>query len=186
MTVKRVLFPFFSLFLLYRSVELLRVLFQMDADRMGTGEMLFTAMIINLFITGVFAFVGFVFPTYRLLPASYYTISQPKTLALVVRIMGLKYFRTLLMLAYWGKAKNRKRYFNGTRQGIANLIEQSKRSEFGHLASFVSIMMVSVLLLWKGYDLLIAVTNLINIVGNFYPILLQRQHRMRIQRIVNE
>lgn len=60
---------------------------------------------------------------------------------------------------------------------------QTKQSEFGHLGAFVVIVILSVILLVHGYIFLVVMVTLINILGNVYPVILQRFHRMRIEKI---
>ena len=90
----------------------------------------------------------------------------------------------LIMLVFWGTKKNRKKYFNGTKSGLKNFIFQTKQSEFGHFAALISIALVSIILLPYGYNSLIIVMTLINIIGNLFPILLQRLHRVRIEKVI--
>ena len=178
---KKILLPLLSIFLAYRSVELVRVILSVQGLSLPVTFVLSFGL--NLFITGVFAFVGFAHPTSRLLPDAYYRITRPTTLKKVYRMLGLKHFRVLLLLAYWGKAKNRKRYFNGTRSGIRDLDFQTRQSEFGHVGAFVVLALVAILLLYKGLWPAFGMTMAINIIGNLYPALLQRVHRVQIQRM---
>jgi len=60
---------------------------------------------------------------------------------------------------------------------------QTKQAEFGHLAAFVSILLVSIVLLYYKYVMIFIMSNIINILANLYPILLQRSHRIQIQRL---
>ncbi|WP_394330522.1 hypothetical protein [Psychroflexus sediminis] len=41
------------------------------------------------------------------------------------------------MFVFWGKKKNKQKYFDGTKSGLENLDYQTKQSEFGHLAALV-------------------------------------------------
>jgi hypothetical protein len=87
------------------------------------------------------------------------------------------------MLLFWGKKENRKKYFDGTRKGLRNFVYQTHQSEFGHLMAFVAISIISILPFYKGYWSLFFWTIGINIIGNFYPIILQRHHRIRLARL---
>lgn len=156
--------------------------------RAGPGELRFPesfliALFLNLCITGVFAFPGFIFPTSSLLGEWYYAIRWPRTLVRVYTLLGIPYFRSLLMVLYWGKRRNRERYFDGTRAGIDNLIFQSKQSEFGHLMSFFVILAASVKLSLHAQLAVAAWASVINVIGNAYPIILQRHHRFRVSRL---
>ncbi len=173
----------FSLFLCYRSIELIRGLVSSDPNEYGNKEVLIISFLLSLFITGIFAFIGFAYPSSRILSDSYYEIKRPKALKSISKVLGIKYFRLLLLFAFWGRKTNRKKYFNGTKKGLKNFVFQTKQSEFGHLGAFVIIIILSIILLIHGYFFLVVVTTLINILGNAYPVILQRSHRMRIEKI---
>jgi hypothetical protein len=136
-----------------------------------------------MFITGIFAFAGFGFPTQKLLPVSYYKVHKPNTLKKVYNVFGVNTFRILLLSTLWKNKKQRKGYFNGKRNGISGLEEQSMKSEFGHLIPFFLINLVGVYLFVIGISKLGIFCLLINFIGNFYPLILQRHHGMRIQII---
>ena len=95
-------------------------------------------------------------------------------------------FRKVIMIFFWGIKKNRMKYFNGTKGGLQNLIYESKQSEFGHLGSLLVILPVSILFLIKGYLFYAIITSIFNVIGNLYPIILQRYHRIRVEKILNK
>jgi len=135
----------------------------------------------NLFVAGIFAFSGFAFPTQKILPISYYIIYHPKKLKRLYKLLRVNLFRQFILATLWKSQKQRKKYFNGTENGISNLTEQSMKSEFGHLIPFIIISFVSSYLILIDLVKLSVFTLLINLIGNLYPIILQRHHRMRIQ-----
>lgn len=173
----------FSIFLIYRTYDLVQSLIKSNPADYNFGEIGIIAFLLALFITGIFAFLGFAYPTNILLPARYYDIKSPILLDRMYSIFGIKYFKFALLFFFWGSKKNRKKYFNGTKAGIRNFIYQTKQSEFGHLISFVIILLITLLLLFYGYTLLFVLTNVINVIGNLYPIILQRKHRSRISKL---
>ena len=181
--IKKILFPLFSLFLIYRSIELVRKLIASKPNDYSNPDVLTISSLLTLFITGIFAFPGFAYATSRILPDSYYKIKKPKVLNWIYKILGVKYFTALLLIAFWGRKKNRKKYFDGTRKGLQNFIYQTKQSEFGHMSAFLVILVISIFLLGHGYFYLSIIVSLINIIGNLYPIILQRFHRMRIEKL---
>lgn len=181
--MKKILFPLFSIFLSYMTVGLLRTLTNTEPNVYSAISILIIAFLLTLYITGIFAFTGFAFPTHRVLPKSYYEIKNDNILINLNNMLGVKYFKYLLLLFFWGRKKNRKNYFNGTKNGLQNFIFQTKQSEFGHFGAFVIITITSIFLLAYGYLFLVIVMTLINIIGNGYPIILQRMHRLRIEKI---
>ena len=140
---------------------------------------------VTAFITGVFAFLGFVFSTHRLIGLKYYKIRNSNLLVKGYNLLGVALFRRALLFFFWGIKKNRVNYFNGTKGGLNNFIYESKQSEFGHLTAFILIFPVSILFLIKGFLLYAIVTSTFNIIGNLYPLILQRYHRIRIEKILN-
>jgi len=135
-------------------------------------------------ITGIFAFTGFVFPTHKLFGTRVYKIYNPQLLTFIYKLLGVSLFRKGLLFFFWGAKKNRTKYFNGTKGGMENFIYQSKQSEFGHLGSLLVILPISILFLYRGFVLYALITTVFNIIGNLYPIILQRYHRIRIERIL--
>lgn len=177
--LKKILLSIATLFLIWQSYKLLINLHTLNSTSWWT--IVFIAFIINLFITGIFAFSGFAFPTQKLMPKSYYQIHNSKRLKKSYKWLRVDVFRNALLATFWKSKKQREKYFNGKRNGISNLILQSKKSEFGHLLPFVIIIIISIYLIIIGLIKLGISTLLINFIGNFYPILLQRHHRMRIE-----
>jgi hypothetical protein len=183
--LKKVVFPIFSVFLGYQSYKLVQIILDIGPDGISLMALFLLAFLLNLFITGVFAFVGFAYPTSRLLPDAYYQPRNPERLKHVCDLLGVKYFKTLLLLAFWGKDGNRKKYFNGTKSGIANFDYQTRQSEFGHLGGLVVVLVVSIVILLEGHYMFFVFANFINVLANLYPILLQRMHRSQIGRIIS-
>lgn len=137
------------------------------------------AWIINLFVTGVFALPTFAFSVQKLLPGSYYKIRNPRKLKTFFKKINGELFRKFLLATLWKSQKQRAKHFDGTVKGIENLETQSKKAEFGHLIPFILLVFIAIYLVFVGQWKLAIPTLLINIIGNFYPIILQRHHRMR-------
>ncbi|SFU08351.1 hypothetical protein SAMN04489724_3801 [Algoriphagus locisalis] len=177
---KKILLTLASAFLMFRFYELMLTWSTLPSQSLSIQFIL--AFLANLFILGAFALAGFAWPTYRLLPEKYYRISQPKELLSFSKNIGVPIFQRFLLFTFWRKKAMQTSYFNGTKSGIKAFITESKRSEFGHLIPFI---IVSVLFIWslmlKEYWTAIFLQTL-NVIGNFYPILLQRSHRARTQR----
>lgn len=95
--------------LCYRSVELMRGLISSDPNEFSNSEVFIISFLLSLFITGVFAFIGFVYPSNRILSDNYYKIKSPKVLNFLCKILGIKYFRLFLIFAFWGRRTNRKK-----------------------------------------------------------------------------
>ena len=182
--LKKILFPIFSLLLVWQTVEILKQVMASAPNDFSTRETLLVAFLLALYSTGIFAFTGFAYPTGNSLPAAYYKIKNPKRLKKVYQLLGVRYFRVLLLVFFWGHKKNARKYFDGTRNGLQNFIYQAKQSEFGHMAAFVLIVVFTLLLFVTGYVVLAGMLMLYNVLGNLYPVILQRYHRSRIIRLI--
>ena len=181
--VKKILFPFISVFLAYRSYELLKTIWMVEPAELSFWIKLLLSFLLSLFITGIFAFIGFAYRTNQLLPENYYRIKNKELIIKSSNFLKLEYFRKFLMVLFWGKKKNRKKYFDGTKSGLENLDYQTRQSEFGHLSALVIIQLSVVMIFIKGHYLIALLTTIINFISNFYPVLLQRKHRIQIERI---
>jgi len=179
--IKKILLILAAIFLTYQSYILVTRIHNFQAE--SWIALFFIAWIINLFITGIFAFSGFALPTQKLLPESFYTVRNPSALKKIYQSLNVDFFRTFLLATVWRNKEMRKGYFNGKKTGISNLITQSKKSEFGHFLPFVIINGVAIYFFMIGHYTLAIFTLAFNFIGNFYPVLLQRHHRMRIQRL---
>lgn len=179
--LKKILLLTASLFLLWYTPHMLK---DMHSVRFDSWTMvLFFAWIINMMVTGVFAFAGFALPTQKLLPESYYTIHYPDLLKKVYNFLGVAHFRKFLLATFWKSKSQQKKYFDGKRSGMTNLDVQSQKSEFGHLLPFLILSGISIYMIIRINVSLGISTMVLNIIGNLYPIILQRHHRMRIQAI---
>jgi hypothetical protein len=178
---KQVAFTCFSLFLMWQSYGIVEGLFAIQPRHWAVT--LFVAWAVNMMVTGVFAFAGFAFPTERLLPDRYYRIARPQRLQRIYRMLRVEWFWHALLTTLWRNADRRGHYFDGSPNGIAHLDMQSRKSEFGHLVPLLILTAISIGFLLDGSVRLGLMTQGFNLVGNLYPVLLQRHHRMRIQRI---
>ena len=180
---KTILFCLFSVFLMYQSYQITDQVLHAKSG-FSPKESIFVAFLLNLYLTGIFAFPGFVLPTNKLFPQTYYTIKNGAVLNKTYHMLRVDLFQKFLLVFFWGHKKNRKKFFNGTKSGLENFIYQTKQSEFGHLNAFLLILIISLLILFKGYWQIVIVATLLNVFFNFYPVVLQRYHRMRIARII--
>lgn len=178
---KKILLSLASAFLMWQSFGLLSHIHEMEVQSWLLAFLI--AFIINLYLTGIFAFLGFAFPTQKLLPQAYYTIHKPNTLKTIYEVLKVNLFRQFLLATFWKGKNQRATYFNGTRRGLLNLVEQSMKSEFGHLIPFLIITVIGVYFLIIKLVFLGLFTIFINLIGNMYPIILQRHHRMRIYNL---
>jgi len=172
-------------FLAYNTYKLTITFFELAPEKFSPLAMGVSAIAFTFLITGVLAFLGFVYPTNRILPKKYYQIESPKRLHKWYTWLGVGYFRWFLLKTFYRKKENKK-YFNGTKSGILRFDYNTKQSEFGHLMAFILVLALSLVLLFKGHTYVFMYMQPLNIILNFYPILLQRKHRIPIQRLLKK
>ena len=181
MITKKILLSIATLFLIWQSYEWLSNIHRLETD--SWALLLFIAWVINMFITGIFAFSGFAFPTQKLMPSDYYQIRDPSQLKKIYQTLKVESFRKFLLATFWKNQKQRNRYFDGKKGGMEHLVTETQKAEFGHLIPFVIITLISFYLIVTGMIMLGSFTFAFNWIGNFYPIILQRHHRMRVENI---
>lgn len=181
--IKKILLTIASIFLVLQSYSLITTIPNIEIESIPIQ--FFIAWILNVFITGVFAFLGFAYPTQRLLSNAYYQIHNSKRLKSVYKFLRIDLFRRFLLATFWKSKDMRKKFFDGKKSGLENLIRQSKKSEFGHLLPLIILTGLSIYFLTIKMFLLSFFIMLWNVLGNLLPIILQRHHRMRIQ-IINK
>jgi hypothetical protein len=177
--VQKLLLVSFSAFLIWQSIQLVRNIAQ-GTHPTTLGDILTQAILLNLFITGIFL-VGYALPLHRLLPDSYYRSVGSKAFSSACSILKMELFRKMLRLTFWSPRNNRKHFFNGRRSGLAQFEMNTRISESSHVLALAIIATVSFYFAFVANINLAVIATLINVVFNFYPAMLQRYHRSRLQ-----
>lgn len=180
--LRQTLLSLAAAFLLWQSISML--MFAHELHLSSFGLMLFLAWLFNMYITGIFAFMVFAFPAERLLPESYYRIRDAENLKILYQSLQVGVFKKFLLLTFWRSKRQKQKYFSGGREGLAGLDIQARKSEFGHVIPFVLLTVISLYFMLLGFIAFGLLTMAINIIGNGYPVILQRHHRMRLARLL--
>ena len=182
-SIKAIILLLLALILLYMSYSLVYQMLRQE-QVFSFKEALSLAALTNLYFTGVIALIGFALPSSKLLPKKYYRINNPKSLIGVYQTLGIKWFKYFLLITFWRAKKKQKQFFNGRKDGLKNFIFQSEQAEFGHIISFLFIEIFALVMLVRSNFEFALYCSVINVFFNFYPVVLQRYHRIRIQRIL--
>lgn len=156
---KKIFFPIFAAFLAFRSYEMLKTLWFVEPSDFVLLNKILLSVLLNLFITGIFAFIGFAYNTNRILGDNYYQIKNPKLISKLYKHLKVEYFKMFVLLLFWGKKKNRQKYFDGTRLGLEKFDYRTRQSEFGHLASLIVIQCAVLFLLIKEHYAIAILTS---------------------------
>jgi hypothetical protein len=172
----------FSFFLIWQTIMLLNKLSINQSAEFPYR--LLDALFLNLFVTGVFTIV-YSFPIYKLLPDGFYNINNPKLFKSFCNIIHIELYRKLLLLTLWRKKQNKEYYFNGARSGFKGFEINLMKAEFGHFFGFTITVLLTFYIGIQGNLLTATIAFLINIIFNFYPFILQRNHQLRLNRLIN-
>jgi hypothetical protein len=108
--LKKILHIVFSSFLVWQTFMLVERLLRNQPANFS--DKLLDAVFVNLFVTGIFTIV-YSFPAYRLLPAKYYSIQNPRLLKKIGQIIQVDLFKKLLIRTIWNKKQNKKSLLTG-------------------------------------------------------------------------
>ena len=179
--IQKILLISFSVFLIWQSIQLVFNISQ-NTHATTVGDSLIQSILLNLFITGIFL-IGYALPLHRLLPTSYYTSVESQSFVTICTILKIELYRKFMRLTFWSPRNNKKHFFNGRRNGLVQFERNTRISECGHTFAFVIIVVVSLYIGFVVNIYLAIMATLINIIFNFYPSILQRYHRLRLQRM---
>lgn len=178
--LKKIMHIIFSSFLVWQTIMLVERLLRNQSSEFLS--MFLDAIFLNLFVTGIFTIV-YSFPVYRVLPESYYSIHNPRLLKTVGQIIQIDLFKKLLTKTIWNKKQNKKYFFSGLRNGFGDLEISTMKSEFGHFTGFCIVMVFAILFAIKSSYSIAVMILIVNIFFNFYPFMLQRFHRLRLNEL---
>jgi hypothetical protein len=78
----------------------------------------------------------------------------------------------------------KKHFFNGSRSGLGLFVINTRISESGHMFAFLILLVLSLYIASTVDIRLAAAITLINVFFNFYPLVLQRYHRLRLKNMI--
>ena len=177
-TLQKVLLTALSGFFIWRSAVLLSWLVQ-HSQPSSISTVLIQAVRLDFYLLSIFA-VCFAWPIHRLFPDSYYEAVCSESFASVCTSLRIKQFRKLLRLTFWRPWLSKQFFFDGTRSGLARYDQNTRRAEFIHTLAFAVILLASLYIGMSGDSLLAGAVFLVNVVWNFYPVILQRYQRSRL------
>ncbi len=98
--------------------------------------------------------------------------------------LGIHLFRKLLVLVGWEKLNKKENPVKNNLAALVHLEYRTKQSELGHLIIFFIVGGFSIYVAIRYSFSASAWLIFLNLVLNFYPILLQRYNRPRLQRAI--
>ena len=119
------------------------------------------------------------------LASTYYNEKGWEQKGKIYELIGINYFRKLLVLIGWEKVIRKSNPIEKSTATLVNLHHQTKKSELGHLIIWYIVLGFTVFVAFQFGVLKSIWLLILNILLNLYPVLLQRYNRPRIQRAIN-
>ncbi|MFD0750875.1 hypothetical protein ACFQZS_12035 [Mucilaginibacter calamicampi] len=118
------------------------------------------------------------------LTSDYYNSKKWEANGAIYKWLGVDIFRKFLVLIGWEKVIRAGSPIKKNPDAIKHLENGTRQSEFGHLVIFFIVLIVNVFValsfgITKSLSLFFT-----NIIFNFYPVILQRSNRPRLQRML--
>lgn len=117
------------------------------------------------------------------LVSSYYNSQNWEANGQFYKHFGVNYYRKLLVLTGWEKMNKSKSPVK--KNTLTNLEYKTRQSEFGHLVIFIIVLLVNIFVVFKFRFIDSVWLLVLNILLNFYPILVQRFNRPRIRKLID-
>jgi len=116
------------------------------------------------------------------LTSNYYATKQWENGGRIYRYIGVNLFRKILVWIGWEKLNKKTNPVEKSLNSLSALEYGTRQSEFGHLVIFMIVLVITVFVALK-FGLSKAWWLLgLNLILNFYPIILQRYNRPRLKR----
>ena len=148
----------------------------------GMDSFLFAWILNFMLMIAVFSFSQTMKPK---LTSSYYDIKDWEKGGRVYASLGVTLFRKILVWIGWEKLHKKA---NPVKKGLNSLLQLehgTRQSEFGHLVVFLIVLVVNIFVAIKFGFVNSLWLLILNLILNFFPIILQRYNRPRLKRIIN-
>jgi len=119
------------------------------------------------------------FPNHRI-NIKYYLKNNFETIKFY-RFVGVELFRKIIINSVFKKL-NQRVYLKGRISYLFTFIEETKRSETSHLIGLFIGIILNLIFLFNHKFVAFSFSIIFNLLLNFYPILLQRYHRLKLQK----
>ncbi|KUG08685.1 hypothetical protein [Solirubrum puertoriconensis] len=134
-------------------------------------------------VAGVFGMLGLVVPLHKLPGPRFYNCLEANLVSRLYRALHVEWLRRFLCWIHYHKPQPRQAFYGGGRARLALLLHNTQGAEICHVLAFVAQLLLLPYFLHLGRYDLAAGAAVGNLFGNFYPIVLQRQHRSRLLRL---
>lgn len=141
------------------------------------------AWVLNLLLMSLFLYVDEIF--HLQLTSSYFSTKAWEKQGKIYHLFGIHIFRKLLVITGWEKLNKPVNPVNKALKSLEHLELGTRKSEFFHLMIFIIVL---------GFTIFVAIRHgfvqslwllVLNLILNFYPVILQRYNRPRLQKLIS-
>jgi len=147
----------------------------------GVDSFLFAWILNFMLMISVFSF------TQRLKPkltSNYYNPKEWEKEGKIYPFFGVSVFRKILVWIGWEKLNKKTNPVKKSVDSLLHLEYGTRQSEFGHLIIFFIVLAVNIFVAIKFGFLKSLWLLILNLILNFYPIIVQRYNRPRLKRAI--
>jgi hypothetical protein len=119
------------------------------------------------------------------LVSTYYNSKKWEAEGEIYKWFGVDVFRKILVWVGWEKLNKASNPVSKNLYTLKHLEYRTRQSEIGHLIIFFIVLIFNLVVVFKYGIIQSLWLFFLNIVLNFYPILVQRYNRPRLQNIIN-
>lgn len=102
------------------------------------------------------------------------------------KYLGVNIFKTVVTKTLYGKINKSLKLSGRDYHDLIELRKKMTDGEIGHLVGFISAQIIFIIVYVKYVDeLFFLIGTLLNLILNFYPVLLQQKNKSRIDKILN-
>ena len=148
----------------------------------GMQGFLFAWTLNFLLMSCVFAFTETLKSQFK---SPYYTEKSWEHRGKIYESFGINFFRKILVWIGWEKLNKKANPIEKNTEALMHLHYKTKQSEFGHIIILIIVLGSNIYVAFKFGVVQSLWLLILNVLLNFYPILLQRYNRPRIERALS-
>ncbi len=119
------------------------------------------------------------------LASSYYNTKKWEKEGMIYQFLGVSFFRKILVWIGWEKLSKKANPVKKNIDSLLHLEYGTRQSEFGHLIIFFIVLAINIFVAIKFGFVKSLWLLILNLILNFYPIIVQRYNRPRLKKVIN-
>lgn len=148
----------------------------------GLDSFLFAWILNFMLMISVFSMTQTLKPK---LTSSYYNAKKWEKEGIIYQFLGVNLFRKMLVWIGWEKLNKKVNPVKKSIDSLLRLEYGTRQSELGHLIIFFIVLAINIFVAIKFGFVRSLWLLILNLILNFYPIIVQRYNRPRLKKVIN-